>query len=202
MRLKTQKDDFIDLTEEEKKERWAEEVINNLTQKIPIMTSLAKKVQSADFHFIGLARHAALAESLIYKSKRFSTTSEVYRAAMYIGMSILYHLTKNEGTGEQKARAHQIYKTIQSMEKVNHNRQIVDAVVTSARDLIESADAGVIDYDEMTEKISTLVNVLPKELAQVANNKIKRVMKGENIIDIAETKMQPRGKKGMRMRNA
>ncbi len=68
----------------------------------------------------------------------------------------------------------------------------------SAKDLVESADSGVIDYDEMTEKISTLVNTLPKELAQVARDKIKRVMKGENIIDIAETKIQRRGSKKKR----
>ena len=198
MRLKEHKDDFIDLKEEERKEKWAEEIVNSLTQKIPVMTSISKKVPSADFHFIGLARHAALAESLIYKSKRFATTSEVYRAAMYIGMSILYHLTKDEGMVEQKARADQIYKTIELMEKVNHNRQIVDAVVASAKDLIESADSGVIDYDEMSEKVSMLLNVLPKELAQVANDKIRRIMKGENIVDIAETKIQPRGSKGTR----
>ena len=200
MQLKKQKDDFIDLTEEEKKDKWAEGIVSNLTQKIPIMTSIGKKVESSDFHFIGLARHAALAESLIYKSKRFRTTSEVSRAAMYIGMSILYYLTKDEGTAEQKARADQIYKTIQLMEKVNHNRQIVDAVVTSARDLIESADTGVIDDDELSDKVSMLVNVLPKELTQVAKEKIRRIMKGENIVDIVDTRIH-RGRKGMRVRD-
>jgi len=200
MKLKEYKDDFIDLTEEERKDKWAEEIVSSLTQKIPIMTSIGKKVESADFHFIGLARHAALAESLIYKSKRFRTTSEVYRAAMYIGMSILYHMTKDEGTAKQKTRADQIYKTIEVMEEVNHSRQIVDAVVASARDLIESADAGVIDDEELSEKVSMLVNVLPKELTQVAKEKIKRIMKGENIVDIADTRIH-RGRKGMRVRD-
>ncbi len=35
-----------------------------------------------------------------------------------------------------------------------------------------------------------LVNTLPKELAQVAPDKIKRVMKGENIIDMQKPRFR------------
>ena len=138
--------------------------------------------------------------SLIYKSNRFRNTSEVYRAAIYIGMSILYQLTKDEGTPEQKARADQIYKTIEIMESLNHDRQSIDAVVWAAKDLIDCADTGVIDYEEMNEKTSMLVNALPKELCPVARAKIKRIMKGDSIVDIAETKVQ-RGTKRLKKRS-
>jgi hypothetical protein len=200
MKLKQHEGQSVDLKQQEKKHQWALEIIDRLSVKIPIMTSIAKNTKSAHFNFLGLARHATLAASLIYKSKRFRTTSEVYRGAMYIGMSILYQLTKDEGRLEQKARADQIYKMIEVMESLNHNRQSIDAVVWAAKDLIDCADSGVIDYEEMTEKTSMLVNALPKELRVVARNKIKRIMKGDSILDIAETRVH-RGTKRLKRRN-
>jgi hypothetical protein len=190
----------FDLTEAEKKSQWAKEIIDKLTVKLPVMTSISKGTESTHFNFIGLARHASLAESLIYKCKRFRTTSEVYRAAMYLGMSLLYHLTKDEGTPEQKVRADQIYKLLEVMEPLDHSRMIIDAVVLSARNIIQCADSGVIDYEELSEKISTLVEALPTELQKVAREKIKRIMKGDNIVDIAETRIW-RGAKGMKKRD-
>jgi hypothetical protein len=190
MKLNQHKGDSVDLKQQEKKHQWAKEILDRLSVKIPIMTSIAKNTKSAHFNFLGLARHATLAASLIFKSKRFRTTSEVYRAALYLGMSILYQLTKDEGALEQKARADQIYKTIEIMESLNHNRQSIDAVVWAAKDLIDCADTGVIDYDEMSEKTSMLLNALPKELRSVASGKIKRIMKGDDVIDIMETKVQ------------
>jgi hypothetical protein len=200
MKLKNENIDSIDLKEEEKKTRWAEEILDKFTTKIPLMTSIAKNTGSTHFNFIGLARHGSLAESLIFKSNRFKNTSEVYRAAMYIGMSIIYQLTKDEGTPEQKARADGVYKIIQVMESVNHSRQIIDAVVLSARDVIECADSGVIDFEEMKEKVSTLIDSLPKELHPIASDKIKKIMAGDNIVDIMETKIH-RGAKGMKKRS-
>jgi len=199
MKLKDTKQDAIDLTKEDRKQQWAKEMLARASVKIPIMTSIARNTQSAHFNFIGLARHASLAEALIFKSKRFRTTSEVYRAAMYIGMSLLYHLTEDDGTQKQKARADQIYRTIELMESLNHSRQIIDAVVLSAKDVIECADSGVIDYEEMQEKVNMLVDSLPKELRTVAQGKIKRVKKGDSIVDIVETKIQ-RGTKGRKRR--
>jgi hypothetical protein len=195
LKLKEQKGDSIDLKEEEKKERWAEEVLKRFDGTIPIMTSIPKSTESIHFNFIGIARHGSIAESLIYKCKRFRTTSEVYRAAMYIGMSILYHLTKDEGTTEQKARADQMYKIIQVTESLNHSRQIIDAVVLSSKDIIECADAGVIDYEEMRERIETLIEALPKELRPLAREKVKRVKKGDSILDIVETRINRGAKK-------
>ena len=195
MKLKKQDSDYIDLKQQEKTDRWAEEMLGGLTGTLPIMTSIAKNTESAHFSFMGLARHGSLAESLIFKSKRFRTTSEVYRAAMYIGMSVLYYLTKDEGTMEQKARATQIYKTISTMESLNHSKQIVDAVVLSAKDVIECAQSGVIDFEEMEGKITTLIGVLPRELSRIASEKIKRIIKGDQMVDIAETRIQRGAKK-------
>jgi hypothetical protein len=199
LKLKEQKGDSLDLKEEEKKERWAQEILNSFQGSIPIMTSIPKNTESTHFNFIGLARHGSIAESLIYKCKRFRTTSEVYRAAMYIGMSILYHLTKDEGTTEQKARADQMYKLIEVTESLNHSRQIIDAVVLSSKDIIECADAGVIDYEEMQERVDTVIDALPKELRPVAREKLKRIKKGDSIVDIVETRIN-RGTKGMKRR--
>jgi hypothetical protein len=86
------------------------------------------------------------------------------------------------------------------MEPLDHSRMIIDAVILSARNIITCADSGVIDYEELSEKISTLVEALPTELQKVVREKIKRIMKGDNIVDIVETKIW-RGAKGMKKRN-
>lgn len=189
----------VDLTKEKKKSQWAKEIIDNLPVKLPIMASIPKGTKTSHFNFIGLARHAGMAEAFIYKSNRFRTTSEVYRAALYLGMSLLYQLTKEEGTAEQKARADQIYKIIEVMEPLDHSRMIIDTIVLSARDLIKCADSGVIDHEELSEKISTLVEALPIELQKVAREKIKRILSGDNIVDLVETRIW-RGTKGMKKR--
>jgi hypothetical protein len=199
IKLKDTGTDSVDLTKEKKKSQWAKEIIDNLTVKLPIMTSISKGTKSTHFNFIGLARHAGMAEAFISKSNRFRTTSEVYRAALYLGMSLLYHLSKDEGTAEQKARADQIYKIIQTMESLDHSRMIIDQIVLSARNVIQCADSGVIDYEELSEKISTLVEALPTELQKVARKKIKRIMKGDKIVDLVETRIW-RGAKGMKKR--
>ena len=86
MKLKQHKGDSVDLKQQEKKYQWAAEIVDKLTVKFPIMTSIAKNTKSTHINFIGLARHVSLAESLIFKSKRFRTTSEVCRASMYLSL--------------------------------------------------------------------------------------------------------------------
>jgi len=200
IKLKDDGADLVDLKGEDTKSKWAKEIVENLTTKLPIMTSISKGTRSAHFNFIGLARHASMAEALIHKSARFKTTSEVYRAAMYLGMSLLYNLSKDEGTLEQKARAEQVYKIIEVMEQLDHSRMILDAVVVSARNVIECADSGVIEYGAVPENISKLVESLPASLQKVAQGKIKRIMKGDNIVDITETRIW-RGAKGRKKRD-
>ena len=195
MKLKKTKIDHIDLTAEEKKEHWAKEMIEKLSTTIPIMTGISKNAETTHFSFVGLARHASLAESLIYKSNRYRTTSEVYRAAQYIGMSFLYQFTKDEGTAEQKARADIIYKTIQTTESIDHAKQVLDAVTVACKNMIDCWHSGVIDAEQRDEKIETLVGALPVELQGLAREKVKRITRGENIMDISETKLQRGTKK-------
>jgi hypothetical protein len=51
----------------------------------------------------------------------------------------------------------------------------------------------------VSENISKLVESLPASLQKVAQGKIKRIMKGDNIVDIAETRIW-RGAKGKKKR--
>ena len=55
MKLKQHKGDSVDLKQQEKKYQWAAEIVDKLTVKFPIMTSIAKNTKSAHFNFIGLA---------------------------------------------------------------------------------------------------------------------------------------------------
>jgi hypothetical protein len=189
MKLKNTQVESMDLTEEEKKYSWAREMIDNLTTTFPVMTSISKNAETTHFSFMGLGRHASLAESFIYKSNRFRTPSEVYRAAMYLGMSILYHYLKDEGTAKQTARADQVYAIIQAMESIDHSKMILDAVTLACRNVIECWRTGVVDVEERNEKIRTLIDALPAGLQKLGQEKVTRIMRSENITDIAETKL-------------
>jgi len=192
MKLKNDDIDSIDLTEEERKSRWAAEVVEAFTGRIPVMTSIPKDSKSTQVHLFCMARHADMAAALIHQSKRFRTTSEVFRAALYIGISILYHLFKDEGTEKDKARARNLYALMEAMEEIHHSQQCIDAVSDEAKTILRAGESGVIDFEEMENHLNTLVEALPVELRKTARRNIKHLRAGDKITDIMFTKV-PRG---------
>ena len=189
MKLKNEDIDSIDLTEEERKSRWAAEVVEAFTGRIPVMTSIPKDSKSTQVHLFCMARHADMAAALIHQSKRFRTTSEVFRAALYIGISILYYLFKDDGTEKDRARASNLYAVIQAMEGIHHSQQCVDAVTDEVRTILHAADSGVIDFEEMRNHLNTLVEALPVELRKTAKRNIKHLMDGDKITNIMFSKV-------------
>ena len=180
--------DFIDLKSESDGGNWMVQAIEGITAKVPIMTSIAKGTEAAHFSFMGLARHANLAETLVSKSNRFHNPSEVYRAAQYIGMSLLYYLTKDEGTMEQKARSEQVYKLLQVMEEINHRKQLIDTALLAAKDIMAAHENGAVEFEEMQDKMHMILEALPGGLAKVVQGKIKGLIKGDKVEDLLETR--------------
>jgi len=70
----------------------------------------------------------------------------------------------------------------------------------SSKDIIECADAGIIDYDEMQERVAGLIDALPKELRPVAAGKGKADQEGRRHLGHCGRPGINRGTKGMKRR--
>lgn len=176
----------LDFTEEED---WARQIIERISAKIPIMTSIPKSDKTAHFSYIGLARHMSLAETIMYSRRsRFRNLSDVHRAAAHIGYCLLYQLTKGskECTPDQKARMVQSYNLIQTMEGVNHNKQVMDDILVAINDLVDAKETGAIGQEEMGEWAERLLNSLPDKLSRVLERKIKRLANGDKFETLLE----------------
>ena len=68
-------------------------------------------------------------------------------------------------------------------------------LLAKAKKIPEDIEKIQIKRKEMEEKISILVNALPKELQRLARDKVNRIMCGENVVDISETRLQKGVKK-------
>ena len=93
MKLTKAKDPQIDLTEHSE---WAEQMVHDYGEYIPILPQTPKGVRSVSMHFQAPADVADLANTLIACTPRFDKASDVYRAIFWIGTKTLYHLLKGK----------------------------------------------------------------------------------------------------------
>ena len=185
----------VNLLEEELKSKWAEEMLKVYKGKIPIITSLGKGHTHHHLSTRIPARLHAHAEALVYKSKRFHCPSEVHRACLKIGHTILHFLFKEDGTQKQKMQSEAIYKALQAVEDIIIKRQLSDAVLLEVKSIIETARSGIIDFEEQDKAIATLIKSLPKELKQPVLLKIEQFKSGVNITNLLETAISKEAKK-------
>ena len=75
---------------------WSKDIAYQFGNTIPVIHKIPKGVELHLFNFHGACKDFQLAQAMAYQSKKFSNASDVLRAAMHIGLHILYHLTKIE----------------------------------------------------------------------------------------------------------
>lgn len=173
--------------ETEKKGGWADEIVSQFGKDIPVMTNIPKRTGSADIRFIGLGRLVELANNLIPISVRFKNLSQVYRAAMYIGMHVLYHLVK-EGNGNDKALAGNTIKVFSTMEKCRFQSDLIDMAIEQANELLRSMKNEILSVEEVEAKFSSLVDAMPNELKTPLRSKLGQLKDGKSVTSLFEHK--------------
>lgn len=199
MKVKDTNSSRIDLEEEELKSKWAEEMIENFNGKIPIITSLKKGCAHHHLSIKINSRLHAHAEALVYQTKRFNCPTEVHRHCLEMGHQLTHILFRKDGTQEQKMQSEAIYKALQAVEDITIKCQLSDAVLLEAKSIIETARAGVIDFEEMDKAITTLIRSLPQELRSSALHKIEQFKAGVSVGSLLETKISKAAQKKYRI---
>jgi len=157
---------------------------------LPILT---RPMKGASFYTIsvrideGLQRKAEVARD---SSERFKTMSDVYRAAFYIGLNMVYEALAENELAENK-RLKTLFELMRMDEETNQNMLGLDHVVNLAAMKKRHIEAGLITKDDFQDWIDTVMEALPVSLRDKAMDKIKRIMRGERQKDLYECIYDP-----------
>lgn len=150
--------------------KWAKKIVDDYGKEIPIF----KNFKTGELSGGGTIQVRVPAtwinegETLIYMSKKeFKTLSEVWRAQLYIGKRILYHIIKN---GVKSEEDETIFNIIQGVEKMNKECQSARLIVETIEKLYNEFRDGYIDKNDLDRTIDQI-------LSNVKFNVKKRVEK-------------------------
>jgi len=192
MKWKEPAGDEFDTDEELPDDNWADKVIAAV-DNIPIVTRLMKGMGGGKYITTLVPNQLIqMAEYIKDKSpvsrKIFSTTTEVHRAAEYIGIRILYKLAK--ANFSKNHPAHSIDKTFQVTEEGYENFVALSALTDSLKKLYKSRQCGIVSPKNYERNIQDIVNCAPELVRSLLIENRKKIEAGEKVIDLydAETK--------------
>lgn len=181
MRLKDKKDDAqYNFTNQ----GWADEILDKFPNKIPILKDIPKGRGATSVNFRTLEDVAVLAEKLIYKRVGYESQSEVFRAAMYVGLTILWHEAERRSKHTPEADA--ILKRLQQIEKLTISNSLIKSFLPDVEVVYKSAELGVISMDERDEMVEEIITSFPPNLQNLARERLKRFLAGDKVSEIIE----------------
>ena len=134
---------------------WSKDIAHQYGNAIPIIHKIPKGVELHHFNFHGACKDFQLAQAMAYQSRKFSNASDVLRAAMHIGLHILYHLTKIEDP-EFAEQAGKILHLSSTMEQTFYRANVMDSLVKDADMMKHCVKLGLLNQSEFEEKLADL----------------------------------------------
>ena len=135
------------------KDSWSRKIAADHHEDIPILTKIPKGVDQHHFSFNGFAKDHNLAQAIAYHVKRFGSPAEIERAALHIGVHIIYHMV-NSDEGSIHEKAARIMKTFSSMEPIYYKQEIMDEIIFNVKHTHDCMRSGLISDREFAEKVS------------------------------------------------
>jgi hypothetical protein len=176
--VKFDKRDEIDL----KDIAWAKDIVKVHSDNIPVLPEIHKGTPSVTVTYRSPLLIHQMAENIVYlRTSYFQRPSQVYRAAMHIGMSILYDICS-------PGVSCPAYKRSKKMEDLYVLSQELDMFIKDVSTLKQTADQGIISEEERDERIDEMIRILPKELHKTAHDKAARVLAGKKVSSLSEHK--------------
>lgn len=134
---------------------WSKDIAYQFGNTIPVIHKIPKGVELHHFNFHGACKDFQLAQAMAYQSKKFSNASDVLRAAMHIGLHILYHLTKIEDP-EFAEKAGKILHLSSTMEQAFYRANVLDELVKDADMMKHCVKLGLLKSEEFESKLAEL----------------------------------------------
>lgn len=134
---------------------WSKSIATQFGNTIPIIHKVPKGQEQHHFNFSGLAKDYELAMSMAFKSKKFSTSSDVLRAAIHLGLHVLYHLVKIEDI-EYREQAGKIVHLSSTMEQTFYRANVMDDLLKDLEYMKHCIKLGLLTQEEFDAKLETL----------------------------------------------
>lgn len=171
----------MDLTPPE--EDWARKAAQ-AAKGIPILARPLKGAKTYHTSIRVLERLHRIAEEIKDSSNRYATMSDVYRASIYVGLNVLYEVTRDEF--EKNSFLHNLFTLLRKGEVVNQEMLGLDFLVDLAMVYKNRLEAEVITKDEFRKSVDEIMENLPSHLWGPARKKINRVLNGELCSNLYE----------------
>lgn len=162
---KTTKKSFVTM-----EETWLDKIP---LDGIPILTSIPKSAGIEKTSIKMMTRNKRMAEVIRDNDKRYKTMSDVFRAANYIGISILYRYSQVNGNDGAYGEA--TYQIMKRNEKDHMRGQLMDDVLTEVDNLLKLADRGHLTPRELKDHIDEIMDSLPDDCYKLVKEKIMRL---------------------------
>jgi len=172
---------------------WAQKLLSGIVVKIPIRTRNMKGEGTPETKSIRKSPSLwGRMESLIYKTSRFKTLSDVQRAIDNIGLNILEEMYKDSKSAKTYEADYELFQELKKSEKIKYEREISDKVLEAAYVYHESALTGCISFGERDKSIKELIEKLPVNIQEPTTNRIQKMKNGENILNLAYSNLDSR----------
>lgn len=157
---------------------WRDDWCSKLNlEDIPICSGIPKGEKAEKVSISLWARIKRMAEVLKDNSSRFRTVSDIYRAAMFIGLHILYYMN-TEGV---RAEGDAFFKYFLEVRKKLLCNDIMDMFVELVNDILATHDRQNVDSEEVQGLLKVAVDVVPPEFRKIAQAKMDRLVTAKRL---------------------
>lgn len=165
---------------------WAAKIVAQYADEIPILHKLKKGEEVSLITFKTDAQIKSIAEEITYKSNSLGTISETYRAAMNIGMRIIYHILQSRGDVSDKAVM--MMKAVLEGDRYDVLMTSLDILLDMVSNLKRAQSIGLITADEVDYKIAQCLNEVEAqygyEFGRVVRRNIEELRAGKSVTKI------------------
>jgi len=165
-----------------------DKIVAEYGEQIQLMLNCPKNEESTHFSFRGMQKCGTMAAQIAAKSDRVKTVSEVYRASLNLGVSILFRLLFKNPPENMSC----FFEQAAEAEFFAYQAQLLDKSSYLISKYYEGYMGGVIDFEEFKSKSNKLVKQLPKGLQDMAQDRAEQILKGTPLSRISA--MRSRGR--------
>ena len=169
--------------------KWAEialQAIVDAGEKLPCMARNVRGDDKADFRFRYLNRIASMCEVIKdCNGNRFKTSADVYRAAMYIGVHMLYIHTRDESKHSSNLGDF-LYHLCQAAEWENTQLIWFDFYTEQIFRMWTAYKKGIQKREKMEKRVNDIIASIPENLQELARHKFEQIKQGEKITNLME----------------
>ena len=134
---------------------WSKDIAYQFGNQIPVICKLPQGATTHHFSFQGLAKDYELAQSMAYFSKKFSSPTEIIRAALHIGLHILYHMTKIDDPAYRE-QAGKIVHLSSTMEQTFYKANVMDSLIKDLDYMKHCVKLGLMSQEDFDASLANL----------------------------------------------